>query len=61
MIVSTSLAKVGHRQAPHSKTPLLEIGRGFYTLLRPNPDLYAGLCSMRRIRSLNLPVRPTIH
>ncbi len=30
MIVSTSLAKVGHRQAPpYQKTPLLKLGRGF--------------------------------
>jgi hypothetical protein len=45
MIVSTSLAKVGHRQAPHSKNPITPIkSDGVFYLLLPEHSALPEVC-----------------
>ncbi len=57
MIVSTSLAKVGHRQAPHTKNPIPpKEGWGFYfaaaimSLMHKTPDKASGVIGAWQIR-----------
>ena len=53
MIVSTSLAKVGHRQAPHAKKPIPP-KEGWVFYLRPHVSTSPFISVSRRIYRLSI-------